>query len=432
MLARAWWPVQSWCRQRPVTVVASVIVITTLLGNDCWQRLPTLAQFSQGQLASLGVTASALAFAARAPGPLLGALWALVLAALVATVGGPLSAGTFTLLCGGSSAALLPVLWSLGRVRHAGQIPAAAAHGVGFLVPASVPGALALLTLGSVGIWPALGGAVAVLAGAILPVAWCRTAPARSEPPLPVAALFPRIDLVRPLQILVLVVVTLGLISVGLRAMNDATLLAQPFLLALPMLIGGTWFGLSGQVRVAVVATVVSLGWLGYAFLPRDAAATSQLAMSFALAQFMPLALWVAREQQRPWPMPLLIGIGVVPALTLADQNLATATLGATLAGCLAVAVCATRPLPPAAAAADANTALRRAQRALQRLAPSWHHYGVAKLRYDPVYRQLAERPAWGRVIRLISPRSAGLGGPSLEPQCRYAHDFRANCVIDL
>ena len=65
MLARAWWPVQSWCRQRPVTVVASVIVITTLLGGESWQRLPTLSHFTQGQLASLGVTVSALAFAAR-------------------------------------------------------------------------------------------------------------------------------------------------------------------------------------------------------------------------------------------------------------------------------------------------------------------------------------------------------------------------------
>jgi SAM-dependent methyltransferase len=66
------------------------------------------------------------------------------------------------------------------------------------------------------------------------------------------------------------------------------------------------------------------------------------------------------------------------------------------------VVVCVFRPLAaiPAAGIVSADEALLRVRRACQRLTPYWRHYGTAKLKYDPVYRQLAEQTMpWGRVL---------------------------------
>jgi SAM-dependent methyltransferase len=269
-----------------------------------------------------------------------------------------------------------------------------------------------------------LAGALGTAAAMVLPLTWCRLA-AGPAPVLPAALATrqPHLVVARGMQVAVLVLVCLGVLDIALhlRAAHVPT-----WQLLLPIALVAVWHAVTGSVVLALVATVASAGWLGYAFLGRTPWEFANLLTALALALPLPLALWHARRGHRRWPALLLVGVGAIPALA-AGETMAVG--GAALAACLAVVLCAPRPLPALEAASglpDADTVLARARRACQRLTPYWRHYGTAKLRYDPVYRQLAEHSLpWGRVL------DAGCG-PGLVAALASTRGEPAYCGIDL
>jgi SAM-dependent methyltransferase len=257
----------------------------------------------------------------------------------------------------------------------------------------------------------------------VLPLTWCRLDPADAPlHPTALPARVPHLVVARGMQGAVLALVCLGVLAVVFQVRSAELPWWQ---VLLPVANVALWHAVSGRILLGLVVTAATCGWLGYAFLGREPWRLDALLMAMGLAQVLPLMLWQARTHHRRWPALLLMACGLLAGLAI-DEVFAVG--GAALAGCLAVVLCAPRPLPATdrAGLPSADTVLMRARRGCQRLTPYWRHYGTAKLRYDPVYRQLAERTLpWGRVL------DAGCG-PGLVAALAAARGEPAYCGIDL
>lgn len=422
MIARLWWPLLSWCMANRWVVDAAVLIAAALIAMlERGPRL-TLTAFSNMQWTTIGLSAALVWYAAGRPGAGLGGLLALALAGLTACSLATVEAKALTILIAVLAALQVPQAVGLRSARHRDEALRASARGLGVLLAGFALAAPALVLTGG---WTlVLAGAVGTAAAMVLPLTWCRLSP-EPAPVLPTAlpARQPHLVVARGMQFAVLVLVCLGTIDIALhlRTASVAT-----WMLVLPVGIVALWHAVTGSVALALAATAAAAGWLGYAFLGRTPWEFASLLTALALAQPLPLALWHARRGHRHWPALLLVGVGLIPAMAFDDT---VAIGGAALAACLAVVLVAPKSLPPTPAASglpDATTVLTRARRACQRLTPYWRHYGTAKLRYDPVYRQLAEHPLpWGRVL------DAGCG-PGLVAALASARGEPAYCGIDL
>lgn len=422
MIARLWWPLLSWCMANRWAVDALVLISAALIASIGHAPRLSLAAFSAAQWTTLGLSVALVWYAAGRPGAGLGGLLALALAALTACSLTTVTATMLCLLVAALAALQVPQAVELRAVRHRDQALRASARGLGVLLAGLGLVAPALVIAGG---WTLLlAGAVGTAAAMVLPLTWCRLA-SEPAPVLPSAlpARQPHLVVARGMQLTVLVLVCLGTIDIAVRLGGTGVPLWQ---LVLPLGLVALWHAVSGSVALALATTAASAGWLGYAFLGRTPWEFDDLLIGLALAQPLPLVLWHARRGHRRWPALLVIGTGVVPALAV-DEVFAVG--GAALAGCLAVVLGAPRPLPALPSASglpDAERVLTRARRACQRLTPYWRHYGTAKLRYDPVYRQLAEHTLpWGRVL------DAGCG-PGLVAALASARGEPAYCGIDL
>lgn len=422
MIARLWWPLLSWCMANRWAVDAAVLIAAALIATlENGPRL-TLAAFSQMHWVTIFLSVALVWYAAGRPGAGLGGLLAIAMAALTASSLMNVGATALTVLIALLAALQVPHLIELRGVRHRDEALRASARGLGILMPGFALGAPALFLTGG---WTlVLAGALGTAAAMVLPLSWCRLA-AEPAAVLPTAQPPRQAHLVvaRGMQMTVLALVCLGTIDIALHLRAASPPIWQ---LLLPIALVALWHAVTGSVALALVATAAATGWLGYAFLGRTPWDFSTLLTGLALAQPLPLVLWHARRTQRRWPALLLIGVGVLPALAFGDT---IAIGGAALAACLAVVLCAPRPLPALPTTSglpDADAVLTRARRACQRLTPYWRHYGTAKLRYDPVYRQLAEHTLlWGRVL------DAGCG-PGLVAALASARGEPAYCGIDL
>jgi SAM-dependent methyltransferase len=421
MIARLWWPWLSWCMGNRWLIDATLLVTVALVaGWESGPRLP-LSSFSSAQYTTIGVSVLLVWYAAGRPGSGLGGVLSLALGALFASsVGVPTAAGLTTVIAV-LATMQVPTLIELRRARHRDDALRASARGLGVLLPGTALAFPALLLTGG---WPlVLSGAIGAFAAMILPLTWCRLS---AEPapvlPTPMPPRQPHLLVARRMQITVLLLVALGVVDIAIHLRSGSVPLWQ---LLLPMVLVALWHAVTGRVFQALMVTCVASGWLGYAFMGRDSWNFASLLTALALAQPLPLALWFARRGHRHWPALLLVAMGVVPALAYGEVF---AVGGAAMAACLAVVVGTPRPLPPSSRIGlpDAETVLTRARRACQRLTPYWRHYGSAKLRYDPVYRQLAEHTLpWGRVL------DAGCG-PGLVAALASARGEPSYCGIDL
>jgi SAM-dependent methyltransferase len=421
MIARLWWPWLSWCLGNRWLIDATLLVLVALVAATTHNHLLPWSAFSAPQQATLILSLLLVWYAAGRPGAGLGGVLALALGPVCAWSLAPQTATGISLLIAFSAAVQVPQLVELRGAKHRDQALRASARGLGVLLPGMALGVPALLLSGG---WTlVLGGLVSALSAMVLPLTWCRLDPAPAAVvPTPLPARTPHLMVARGMQMAVVLLVALGAIDVGLQLLKAALPWWQ---LLLPLVLVALWHAVTGRVLVALAAVVTSCGWLGYAYLGRTPWQAEHVLICLAAAQPLALCLWQARLGHRQWPALLLIMIGVLPALAVNDVF---AVGGAALAACLAVVVTAPRPLAamPRTGLADAETALTRARRACQRLTPYWRHYGVAKLRYDPVYRQLAERTLpWGRVL------DAGCG-PGLVAALAAARGEPAYCGIDL
>lgn len=421
MIARLWWPWLSWCMGNRWLIDAAVLVAVALVTSLTSEHLLPLSAFSAAQKATVISALLLVWYAAGRPGSGIGGVLALALGALAAWSLAPQTATGITILIAVAAVVQVPQLIELRPARHRDEALRASARGLGTLLPGM---ALALPALLLAGGWSLVaGGAVAAFAAMILPLTWCRLDPADAVVlPTPLPPRMLHLVVAQRMQVAVLALVALGVVDVVTRVWSAQVPLWQ---LLLPLALVALWHAVTGRVLLGVVVIVAASGWLGYAFLGRDAWDFGSVLTALSLAQLLPLALWHARTNHRRWPGLLLIALGVIPAFAV-DEIFAIG--GAALAGCLAVVLCAPRPLAatPKTGLVDAETALTRARRACQRLSPYWRHYGTAKLRYDPVYRQLAERTLpWGRVL------DAGCG-PGLVAALAAARGEPAYCGIDL
>ncbi|HEX3133039.1 MAG TPA: class I SAM-dependent methyltransferase, partial [Planctomycetota bacterium] len=421
MIARLWWPWLSWCMGNRWFIDATVLVSVALMAGWESGRHLALSSFSSVQFSTLALSVLLVWYAAGRPGSGLGGVLALALGALTAgSVGAPTAAG-LTLVVAVQAALQVPTLIELRTMQHRDDTLRASARGLGVLLPGTAFALPALLLCGG---WSlVLAGAVGGFAAMVLPLTWCRLS---AEPapvlPTPLPPRQPHLLVARRMQITVLLLVALGMVDIAIHLRSGNVPLWQ---LLLPVGMVALWHAVTGRVFQALIVTSVASGWLGYAFLGRESWTFASLLTALALAQPLPLALWFARRGHRHWPGLLLIAMGVVPALAFGEVF---AIGGAAMAACLAVVVCTPRPLPQSSRIGlpDADNVLTHARRACQRLTPYWRHYGSAKLRYDPVYRQLAEHTLpWGRVL------DAGCG-PGLVAALASARGEPSYCGIDL
>ena len=401
---------------------ATVLVVVALVTGRAHDHLLPWSSFASTQLAAIGLALLTAWYAAGRPGAGLGALLAIALGDVAAWGLEVQSADGITLLTAVATAVQIPQLIELRTARHRDEALRASARGLGVLLPGIALVAPALLIAGG---WSLLaGGAVAALAAMVLPLTWCQLDPAPAPIlPSPLPPRTPHLVVARGMQLAVLAMVALGLVDVVQHLVQTH---APWWQLLVPLAVMALWHAVTGQVLLGLVVILAAGGWLGFAFLGRAPWRFEALLSALSLAQILPLALWHARRHHRRWPGLLLIAGAVVPALALTDAFAAIG--GAAMAACLAVVVCTPRPLAASARSglADADSALARARRACQLLPPYWRHYGTAKLRYDPVYRQLAGHPLpWGRVL------DAGCG-PGLVAALAAARAEPAYCGIDL
>lgn len=421
MIARLWWPWLSWCMGNRWLIDATLLVAVAVVAGFGHDHLLPLSAFSAMQEAALLSALLLVWYAAGRPGSAIGGILALALGALAAWSIAAQTATGITILITLAAVMQVPQLIELRSAKHRDEALRASARGLGTLLPGM---ALALPALLLTGGWSLVaGGAVAAIAAMVLPLTWCRLDPAPAVVlPTPLPPRLPHLVVAQRMQLAVLVLVALGTVDVVVKVWSVPVPLWQ---LILPVTIVALWHAITGRVVLGLAVTAAASGWLGYAFLERESWSFATVLTALALAQPLPLALWHARHHHRRWPGLLLIALGVLPALAV-DEFFAVG--GAALAACLAVVMCAPKPLPatPRNGLVDADAALTRARRACQRLAPYWRHYGTAKLRYDPVYRQLAERTLpWGRVL------DAGCG-PGLVAALAAARGEPAYCGIDL
>lgn len=399
MLARFLWPLQRAARQQPLGLALLTAVVLALAATGA--RWDAAQRPTTGQLATIALAIAALACTGGS-GPGLGALVAVTLGVLVALMHAATDVGQLTVLAALGTSLLLPLLASLGHARDADQALRGAAHGAGPLVLGALAAGAGLAAVGWFHLLLPLLTVVA--AGLLLPVAWTPAPAGADLGPRPIAPRGPRLVLMPRLQGLVLTLLLVGLLPLALRIAADPAPGGRWWILLLPLVTAHVWHTASGSLRLAALSTAASLGWLGFTALPQEARGLDQLLLAHGLAQPLPLALWLARTHQRRWPGLTLLVMGALPALAVAGAELLLPVLGAALAAALAGAGIQPRPVivppPTSAAPPAADDALTLARRACQRLEPYWRHYGAAKLRLDPVYRQLAgDAKPWGRVL---------------------------------
>lgn len=425
MIARLWWPWLSWCMGNRWLIDATMVMMVALVASFAQVHQLPLSSFSTAHRVTIALSILLVWYAAGRPGAGLGALLAMAVGALTAWSIAPQTADSMTMLCALTAAIQVPQLIELRTVRHRDQALRASARGLGVLLPGMALGAPALFLSGGGAL--CIGGIIAVLAAMVLPLTWCRLL-AENAPihPTPVLPRIPHLVIARGMQLVVLAFVVLGNVDIVMHVTSSQTPAFPLWWWLLPVSMIAWWHLITGQVMVSVVVFLATSGWLGYAFLGRDSWRFDEVLIALAMAQPLPLILWHARRHHRRWPALLLIAVAVIPALAITDNALAIG--GAAMAACLAVAACTPRPLPAVTRVglADADTVLTRARRGCQRLTPYWRHYGTAKLRYDPLYRQLAEQHLpWGRVL------DAGCG-PGLVAALASARGEPAYCGIDL
>ena len=425
MIARLWWPWLSWCMGNRWLIDATLVMMVALVASFAQVHQLPLSSFSTMHRVTIALAILLVWYAAGRPGAGLGGLLAIAVGALTAWSLAPQTADGITILCALAAVIQVPQLIELRSVRHRDQALRASARGLGVLLPGMALGAPALFLSG--GLTLCFGGIVAVLAAMVLPLTWCRLL-AEDAPlqPTPVLPRIPHLVIARGMQLAVLALVALGTIDIVMQVASSRTPEFPVWWWLLPVSTLALWHAVTGQILVAVMVSLATTGWLGYAFLGRDPWKFDEVLSALAMAQPLPLVLWHARRHHRRWPALLLIAIAVIPGLAIPGEAMAIG--GAAMAACLAVAACTPRPLPAITriGLADANTVLARVRRGCQRLTPYWRHYGTAKLRYDPLYRQLAEqRLPWGRVL------DAGCG-PGLVAALASARGEPAYCGIDL
>ncbi len=399
MLARLLWPLQRIALQQRWVVDAAILLFVAVIAGLAMPQVLGWSAFSLHQRIIIGGALSALWYAAGRPGSALGSILAVALGALTAIAGDAQTAGGITLLIASTSALLLPLLYELRGARTHEDALSASALTMVMIIPGTLLLSPSWYLIG--GLWLMVGGAVTMCASIFLPLSWCRLQ-TESAPinPVPITPRHQPIYVARMLQGVVLILVALGAIDVIGHAVRDELTHHGWWLWIIPVITMALWHGITGHVFMAGIIVLVTLGWMGYGFLSREPRHNEQLLIAFLLSQILPLALWLGRTRHRKWPSLLLITIGLLPAL--ASEDFIIVIGGASMAGCLAVVVCAFRPLPPMPAAGiiSADDTLTRVRRACQRLTPYWRHYGTAKLRYDPVYRQLAEQTMpFGRIL---------------------------------
>ncbi len=425
MIARLWWPWLSWCMGNRWLIDATMVMMVALVASFAQVHQLPLSSFSTAHRVTIALSLLLVWYAAGRPGAGLGALLAIAVGALTAWSIAPQSAESMTVLCALTAAIQVPQLIELRTVRYRDQALRASARGLGVLLPGMALSAPALFLSGGSAL--CIGGVIAVLAAMVLPLTWCRLLTENAPThPTPVLPRIPHLVIARGMQLAVLTFVVLGNIDIVMHIASPKTTVFPFWWWLLPVGMIALWHVITGQVMVSVVVLLATSGWLGYAFLGRDSWRFDEVLIALAMAQPLPLVLWHARRHHRRWPALLLIAVAVIPALAITDNALAIG--GAAMAACLAVAACTPRPLPAVTRVglADADTVLTRARRGCQRLTPYWRHYGTAKLRYDPLYRQLAEqRLPWGRVL------DAGCG-PGLVAALASARGEPAYCGIDL
>ena len=425
MLARLLWPFQTYALRQRWFVDAGVLLYVGIISGIAMPQAVTYAAFSLLQKITIGVALLAIWYAAGRVGAALGTLLAIGLGVLLAMAGATQSALGITVLITSTAALALPLLFELRHAKtHTDALKDSALTMV-MIIPGALLTAPVWYLVG--GLWLVLGGFLTMLSCLILPLSWCRLS--SDDPPSMPKPVLPRqrpIYVARFVQSIVLVLVSLGCIDVIGHVIKDAHPLQGLWIWIIPLITIALWHAITGQVFMAVVIVTTSLGWLGYAFLHREPRLEHELLGALVLSQILPLALWLGRTRKRRWPGILLLTIGALPALALPDLFMGIG--GAALAGCLAVVICSFRSLPAVTVTGivSADDALHRARQAFRRMAPYWRHYGSAKLRYDPVYRQIAEQTMpWGRVL------DAGCG-PGLVAALAAARGEPAYLGIDL
>ena len=421
MIARLWWPWLSWCMGNRWLIDATLLIVVALVAGFAHEHRLPMSAFSPMHKATLISSLLLVWYAAGRPGSGIGGILALALGPLAAWSFAPQTATGITILIALGAVMQVPQLIELRTAKHRDEALRASARGLGTLLPGMALTMPALLLTGG---WSLVaGGAVTAFAAMILPLTWCRLNPAPATVlPTPLPPRMAHLMVAQRMQVAVLILIALGVVDVVVKVWTASVPLWQ---LILPLATVALWHAVTGRVLLGIVVTAATTGWLGYAFLGREAWSFTAVLIALALAQPLALALWHARHHHRRWPSLLLIALGVIPGLAV-DELFTVG--GAALTACLAVVVCASKPLPatPRNGLVDADTALTRARRACQRLSPYWRHYGSAKLRYDPVYRQLAEHTLpWGRVL------DAGCG-PGLVAALAAVRGEPAYCGIDL
>jgi SAM-dependent methyltransferase len=419
MLARLLWPLQTLALRQRWFVDAGVLLFVGIISGLAMPQVVAWSAFSQGQKIAVSGALLAIWYAAGRVGAVMGTMLAIGIGVLVALAGSEQSATGISLLIITTATLSLPLLYELRKARTQADALRASALTMVMIIPGAALLAPAWYLVG--GLWLALGGAVTMLSCLVLPLSWCRLI--GDEPALLLTPMLPQprtIHIAQVTQVAVLVMVALGGVDVIAHAVNKPPPIYGRWLWIIPVVSMAIWHGITGQFLLAAIIVIVSMGWLGYAFLHREPWNELELLSAFTLSQILPVALWLARTRQRPWPSLLLITIGLLSAFAVPDLFMTIG--GAALAGCLAVVVCSFRPLTnaPITGVVTADDALKRARQAFRRMPPYWRHYGTAKLRYDPVYRQLAEQTMpWGRILDagcgpgLVAALAAARGEPS-------------------
>ncbi|MBA2481619.1 MAG: methyltransferase domain-containing protein [Planctomycetes bacterium] len=427
MLARAWFPLQSWCRRHPWAAgipAVALIAVAAALGH------PIMGTLTPVDLIALGVVLSAAAICARSP-----ATWlAVVASSLVGVCVGTLlvrgdtgtSSPNATSIAVGSFVALIPLLAGLGATR-ADSFASTVSRGTSFAVVSAQ-----VLAAGSLPQWPAsVGILIAVGLGCLwIPAATNRWAlapgPHANQPRALPLEVLPHAKSVLWSRVAV------ALLIIG-AVMQEGVFRSDDILQILAMVV--IWGGATGQwglavVVVALTASTVDWSWkiaeIASGTPVRHAASgmpTTDFLVAVAGSQTLALVTWWGRDHGR---LPLR---WCAPACTIAamalSPNLAgtTAVLVASLVGWLTVTAWVRRDWLPSSELAGS----RRMCAALATLSPYWRFYMRGKLRGDPVYGQLAaDTGTWGRVL------DAGCGPGLVAALSAVRPDVSGYCGVDL
>jgi 2-polyprenyl-3-methyl-5-hydroxy-6-metoxy-1,4-benzoquinol methylase len=425
MLARFIWPFQRYLAQHRWSVDALILIFIALIVSFVQVHSVSLSAFSLAQKIAVSGALLVMWYAAGRVGSVSGAGASIMIGLLTAFAFTAISPVAVTFFCLSWATLLTPWLYELRHASTHTQALHAFSRSAVMIVAGAALLAPAWFALGS---WPLLSGAaITLLASLFLPMIWCRLS--NNDQPILPMALAPRVaplSIARLMQGVMLFMVALGNIDIIGQGIKGAEPLPGMWMWVIPLVTLMLWHGITGQLWLSLVIVLTSLGWLGYAFFGAEPRHHHHVLVAFLLAQLLPFALWLARAKKLRWPPQLLLALGILPALGLENHFLAIG--GASLAPCVALAIFAFRPLPTweVTGSVSADTALDRARRAFQRMLPYWRYYGTAKLRFDPVYRQLAgqEKP-WGRIL------DAGCG-PGLIASLAAARNEPSYVGIDL